>query len=799
MLRPIIPNQQEQLDNSLEKYSAVQQIIENKSKKPNDSTIPVCYGYTMTEGIKLFETIGQTNNILEQVYVLSEGPIEGLTGININGYGLDLKAIALSNGDSYIGHQTIYTIPKTTNNQQNLPFNGAFEFEFINGADYSSVILNANTNLKERVLFGNIAAVVVRLIKTSNNTIWEDDGDPTISFELLGKKIPPIGNSSGTLAYSNNPARIMYDYLTNGIYGKGLADSYLDSTSFSAAETYFATTANIVRFEPDMAQFQFDGQVDTNQPFYQNLEAMLQNFLCSLPYVNTKFFLNVERPIVNDPSDIAYDFTDDNVIGNVGIAYSGTKDKWNNLLLEIRDRNAYYSTQTYAFPDATAGTYSVYVTQDGQQRLENTINLPYTEMAHMALNIGQIMTQKARDKFNVTWSAKADAYQVRVGDLVEITNSRVGLSSQRIRVTKTTFDVKNLTVNFEGFKHDDAYYTYDTGRLKFIYPQTKRPNLPGPTPPAERPPVFEPPTVTLPDPEQPGGPGTTPPDSGMPTPGETFTYTFAGSPATMADNDRYYLGEFDYTDESTGSRTERFDSTGSQCHMSSFQGAFVSQDKFSNNQLLSGLTTQLSIFDRNFVPGETEELFFVLEYQSGKYGFSSQNTSIGRTTFDPQTDGAFYTKTNSDGSLSQPLEVLQSSYFIRLRLWPDGRGNYSTRFSPSRGLYPASNGAANGAANMPFFIPKLGPNLSFDPFGITGGAEMATILNTEGTIGIKVWKKGIRSQPNYVGEFDANFRMTNIASQEVVAESRKQYRFMISGGPSIPRGTPNDTTISVPF
>ena len=86
---------------------------------------------------------------------------------------------------------------------------------------------------------------------------------------------------------------------------------------------------------------------------------MLQNFLCSLPYVNTKFYLDVERAIVNDPGDIAYDFTDDNIIGDVGIAYSGTKDKWNNLLIELRDRNAYYSTQTYTYPSVSL--YTTYV------------------------------------------------------------------------------------------------------------------------------------------------------------------------------------------------------------------------------------------------------------------------------------------------------------------------------------------------------------------------------------------------------------------------------------------------------
>lgn len=777
-----------------DRYQHIQDVVESKSKKPADLNIPVCYGYTQTEGVKLFDTIGNSNNVLESVYILSEGPIEGLTGISINGYGLDLKAIAAESGDSSVQSGTIYEIRSTSSSQQNLPFNGAFSFEFVNGG--TSTILGQNTNLKETVNLQNVAYVVVRLIKTVTNTIWDDDGDPTLSFRVLGKKIPPIGNKAGTLAYSNNPARIMYDYLTNATYGKGLADSYFDSTSFTAAETYFDTTANIIRFEADMKQFQMDGVVDTSRNFIDNLKSMLQCFLCNLPYVNSKFYLNVERPIVNDPADIAYTFTDDNIVGDIGIGYSGTKDKWNNLKMQIRDRNAFYSTQTYSYPDEN-GLYSVYVTQDGQSRLEKSVTLPFIENAHMALNVGQIMTQKQRAKYDLTWTAKADAYQVRAGDLVEITNSRAGLSSQRVRVTKTTFNVNNFTVRFEGFAHSDDYYSYDTGRLKFLYPIQKRPNLPGPVPPEEPPQIFDPPvSPTLPDPGDPGGPGVTPPDLGQPTPGETYTYNFAGISETMSDNDRYYLGEFDYTNESTGERTDRFDNTGAQCHMTHFTTSSGNPYRYNTNQLLSGLTSQICIFDRNFDATQgNEELYFVVEWSAGRYGFTSGNTSIGTHNYDPETDGGFYTKQKSTGGQTDPQGVLGQSYFLRLRLWPDGRGNYSTKFSPEQGIFPRSSASTPTSANMPLLFPEP----TFDPFGIATFAEMATIISSQGTLGIKVWKIGRFDQPNYVGQFDINFGLTSITAPEVLAESRKQYRFMASGGPGFPRGNPNDTTITPPF
>jgi len=785
-VRPIIPDQVKSLDNLDGKYREVQEVIAKTSKKPTDINIPVCYGYTQTEGIKLFDTIGSDNNVLEICYVLSEGPIGGLNGLSINGYQLDLKRMVGDKGHTTVQAGTIYDIPADEQNQTNAPFRGIFAFEFINGGQ--STILQNNTNIGETIDLENVAYVVVRLTKVNSETIWEDDGDPTFGFRVLGKTVPPIGNKSGTLAYSNNPARIMYDYLTNGTYGKGLGDGFLDSTTFTAAETWFDTTANIIRFEPAMAQFQMDGIVDTSKPFKTNLQEMLDCFLCSLPYVNNKFHLIAEQP-GSFPSDTAFTFTDDNVVGDVTIAFSGTKDKWNNLKLQIRDRNAFYSTQTYSFPTSSS-VFSIYVTQDGQQRLERSINLPYVEMAHIGLNIGQIMTNKVRAKSTLSWKAKADSYQVRVGDFVEMTNSRANLSSQKIRITKTTFNLNDFTVSFEGFTHDNSYYTYDTDRLKFLYPVQRRPNLPGPVPPVEEPPVYNPPTTpNPPDTGEPGGPPGAPPDNGQPTPGQTFTYNFtSASPNTMDDNSQFYLGEFSYTNTTDGARTERFNATGSQCHL--VDGDGNRKPKQIDNVIMIMLTAQISIFDRNFDPTkEPEKFYFVMEFSSGRYGLR-----VDRKTFweyDPETDGSSWKQIRDTGTTNRDDWQQVKGGWEGLRLWPDGRGNYSTRFSPNGQVSP----------NVGTTFPRTStvaqiPDLDFDPLMVESAVDQATFVDGS-TVGIKVYKEGRFSQPNYVGEFTIDFGLANINSNEVVVDSRKLFRYMKSGG--FPNGNPNDTSITPPF
>ena len=72
-------------------------------------------------------------------------------------------------------------------------------------------------------------------------------GAPTILVETSGKRIQSVnnlGNWVDTPAEMSNPANMIYDYMTNVRYGKGIPAGDINLESFQVAHTW-ANTAGI--------------------------------------------------------------------------------------------------------------------------------------------------------------------------------------------------------------------------------------------------------------------------------------------------------------------------------------------------------------------------------------------------------------------------------------------------------------------------------------------------------------------------------------------------------------------------
>jgi len=107
-----------------------------------------------------------------------------------------------------------------------------------NGGASTMLTANGYSNLDK---FTNIAysEQVFRLDRDENNY----SGAPNVQFYVEGMKIRKITNTSGTYTvnttreYSNNPAYVLLDYLTNSTYGKGLDDTEINlETFYNAAQ-----------------------------------------------------------------------------------------------------------------------------------------------------------------------------------------------------------------------------------------------------------------------------------------------------------------------------------------------------------------------------------------------------------------------------------------------------------------------------------------------------------------------------------------------------------------------------------
>ena len=174
------------------------------NSQSNVDPIPVIYGRRRVGGTRVFiEVSGSSNEYLHLVLVLSEGPVTAIDNVYLDDVlSTDAKFTGLLNVTKHLG----------------TPGEAA-------DAALTADVPKWTSDCK----LSNCAYLYVKL-KYDRNAF---SGLPTITADVRGRTL--YDPRDGQTRYSNNPALVIRDYLSNTIYGRGIATSAIDDTSISAA------------------------------------------------------------------------------------------------------------------------------------------------------------------------------------------------------------------------------------------------------------------------------------------------------------------------------------------------------------------------------------------------------------------------------------------------------------------------------------------------------------------------------------------------------------------------------------
>lgn len=174
------------------------------NSQSNVDPIPVIYGRRRVGGTRVFiEVSGSSNEYLHLVLVLSEGPVTAIDNVYLDdGLSTDAKFTGLLTVTKHLG----------------TPGEAA-------DAALTAEVPKWTSDCK----LSNCAYLYVKL-KYDRNAF---SGLPTITADVRGRTL--YDPRDGQTRYSNNPALVIRDYLSNAIYGRGIASSAIDDTSIAAA------------------------------------------------------------------------------------------------------------------------------------------------------------------------------------------------------------------------------------------------------------------------------------------------------------------------------------------------------------------------------------------------------------------------------------------------------------------------------------------------------------------------------------------------------------------------------------
>ena len=464
ILRPKVPEIEDFGTNSFDDFE--RGILLNKQS--NDANIPVIYGERLTGGIRVFmETSGTDNTYLYMSIVMSEGEINDITEIRVDDkvvtWASDLTdgtevEVDSSDGNFYKDSTSLIRV----------------EPHFGTDGQSASTLLSTLDNWGSNHKLSGLCYLAIRFK-------WNQDafaGLPKVQAKIQGKKIKTYNASlvEQTASYQTNPAWCILDYLTNTRYGKGLTTNEIDLQSFYDASQVCETQVTPYSGGSDINIFDTNVALDTSKNIISNVRELIKGCRGYLPYSQGKYSLVIETT-----GTASITLTEDDILGGYSLSVPDKNEKYNRVIVGFVNPDRNYQVDEIQWPPIddsglpSADQHATMKTADGGFLLEGRFSFTTITNQYQAEEMAEVILRRSREALSLGITVSLDAYDLAIGDIVNITHSSLGFSAKPFRVIGITFN-EDYTVGLSLVEHQDSHYTWATKTQATTVPTTNLPN-----------------------------------------------------------------------------------------------------------------------------------------------------------------------------------------------------------------------------------------------------------------------------------------------------------------------------------
>lgn len=260
------------------------------------------------------------------------------------------------------------------------------------------------------------------------------DGDGFVWDAADSTAASPI---NGTTKHpGRNPALAVLDLLTSQKYGLGAAYPERDGGSAVSEidEQSFIDAANFCDEDVQdgaggtQRRFTCDGAVDTGRPLARNLEELLTACRGRLVYQGGKFRLYITQ----DRAAETFELDESTIVGDWSFSRLGAEGVANRVNVTFVNAAKDYQPDDIAWPEA--GDANAFLSDDNDYPAERDLDLPYTQDAVRAQQIGMVELKESRADAVVGVTAVEEALKLQVGDVVPLSHETPGFSSKKFWV-----------------------------------------------------------------------------------------------------------------------------------------------------------------------------------------------------------------------------------------------------------------------------------------------------------------------------------------------------------------------------
>ena len=424
--------------------------------------VPIVYGTANTKGVVTDARISNENKTMTYVLALSEKTQTGVFSIG-DIYWNDQKLVFDTDaGESHIVRSSI---DQNGQGDSNTNYDGLIRIRVYSGStnSYDQIFPPQATGNTENV----------RTLLDESDTNYQMNGlvFAVIQIDYNGEKgITGLGQVTFQVSNTlNNPALVWYDYMTSQRYGAAIPTQQINTTTSISTTNSLSVYSISNQIPPNQfladgvttstqVRYQMNGVISTGDTVKNSIEKISQSSAAwtTFDYSQGQWKLLNNRAASSGELASAFEFNDDNILGEVGITATNLEDLYNYLEVEfasrkIRDQNDYFKGA---------------IDESELNDLEppNTLNLrlEMTNNALHAARVGLIELKQSRVDKIITFNADYSAIQCEAGEVVKITNEVYGFTDKLFRITKireVESDDGNITVEITALEYNSTIYT----------------------------------------------------------------------------------------------------------------------------------------------------------------------------------------------------------------------------------------------------------------------------------------------------------------------------------------------------
>ena len=270
------------------------------------------------------------------------------------------------------------------------------------------------------------AGVAYIYVRAEHDTNVFPQGLPTFSAIVKGKKV--YDPRTSTTAWSANAALCLRDYLLAD-YGLGADSSEINDTAFSAAANTCDENVTLAAGGTEK-RYTVNGSFTTALPPDDVITDLVASMAGTIWYSQGQWGTKAGEyttPVLT--------LDEDDLRSGLQISTRHSRrDNFNTVTGMFTGPSTSY--QPTDFPQVTS---SAFISVDGGETVTQDFPLPFTSTPTMAQRIAKIALFRNREQFTISGTFGLRALQLQIGDIVNVTNSRLGFNAKNFEVVDWRF------------------------------------------------------------------------------------------------------------------------------------------------------------------------------------------------------------------------------------------------------------------------------------------------------------------------------------------------------------------------